>query len=185
MMKKIAVLFHDGFEELEALSVVDVMRRANLECTMVGMNDLEVISSHQIKITMDCKYDDSIISYDAIIIPGGMPGAANLKNDSRVIEIIKTFNDMGKIIGAICAGPIVLQQAGVIKNKTVTCFPGFEEQLIDADYQEALVLKDGNIITAKGPAAALAFAYELLEALGIDSQDIKSGMQYEYLKTNI
>ena len=166
-MKKVAVLFHDGFEEVEALSVVDIMRRANVECTMVGMDKLEVTN------------------YDAVVIPGGMPGASNLRDDSRVIDLVKQFNHDGKIIGAICAGPIVLQEADVIKGKTVTCYPGFEEQLIGSNYQEALVQRDENIITGKGPAAALAFGYTLLEALGCDSSVIKEGMQYTYLEKNI
>ena len=178
MMKKIAVLFHDGFEELEALSVVDVMRRAKIECTMVGMNKLEVISSHQIKIAMDRIFDDTIETYDAIVIPGGLPGATNLRDDSRVIKIVQKFNEANKIIGAICAGPIVL-------GKTVTCFPGFDTQLSSANYQEALVIIDNNIITGKGPAAALAFAYALLDALGGNSEEIKESMQYKYLEKNI
>ena len=114
-----------------------------------------------------------------------MPGATNLRDDPRVIELVKKFNVDNKIIGAICAGPIVLEKAGVIKEKTVTCYPGFETQLNSANYQEALVLKDGNIVTGKGPGAALAFAYTLLEALGIDSSEIKEGMQYKYLEENI
>lgn len=184
-MKKVAVLFHDGFEELEALSVVDIMRRSNVICTMVGMNKDEVTSSHQIKIKMDCLFNQDIYSYDAIVIPGGMPGASNLKEDQRVIDIVKKFNQDHKLIGAICAGPIVLQEADVIKGKTVTCFPGFEQQLISANYQEALVQVDENIVTAKGPAAALAFGYTLLEVLGCDSDVIKEGMQYKYLEKNI
>ena len=183
-MKKVAVLFHDVFEEVEALSVVDIMRRANVECTMVGMDKLEVTSSHQIKIKMDQIYD-GLDNYDAVVIPGGMPGASNLRDDSRVIDLVKQFNHDGKIIGAICAGPIVLQEADVIKGKTVTCYPGFEEQLIGSNYQEALVQRDENIITGKGPAAALAFGYTLLEALGCDSSVIKEGMQYTYLEKNI
>lgn len=185
MMKKIAVLFHDGFEELEALSVVDVMRRAKIECTMVGMNKLEVISSHQIKIAMDRIFDDTIETYDAIVIPGGLPGATNLRDDSRVIKIVQKFNEANKIIGAICAGPIVLEKAGIIEGKIVTCFPGFDTQLSSANYQEALVIIDNNIITGKGPAAALAFAYALLDALGGNSEEIKESMQYKYLEKNI
>ena len=169
-MKKVAVLFHDGFEEVEALSVVDIMRRAHVEST--------------IKIKMDQIYD-GLDNYDAVVIPGGMPGASNLRDDSRVIDLVKQFNHDGKIIGAICAGPIVLQEADVIKGKTVTCYPGFEEQLIGSNYQEALVQRDENIITGKGPAAALAFGYTLLEALGWDSSVIKEGMQYTYLEKNI
>lgn len=184
-MKKVAVLFHNGFEELEALSVVDIMRRAGVTCTMVGMNEDEVTSSHQIKIKMDLVYDNNLDDYDMVVIPGGMPGATNLRDDPRVIELVKQFNQANKIIGAICAGPIVLQKAGVIIGKTVTCYPGFETQLTSANYQEALVQVDGNIVTGKGPAAALAFGYTLLEQLGYNSDDIKEGMQYNYLSKNI
>lgn len=184
-MKKIAVLFHDGFEEIEALSVVDVLTRAGLECTMVGMNKLEVESCHKIKIIMNQIYDETIDSYDAVVIPGGLPGATNLRDDHRVIKIVQKFAAENKIIGAICAGPIVLEKAGVINEKKVTCYPGFDTQLVSANYQEALVIKDGNIITGKGPAAALAFAYELLDTLGIDSSEIKEGMQYKYLEEHL
>lgn len=184
-MKKVAVLFHDGFEELEALSVVDITRRANVECTMVGMDKEVVTSSHQIKISMDCVYDNNLDDYDMIVIPGGLPGATNLRDDNRVIELVKRFNENNKFIGAICAGPIVLQKADVIANKTVTCYPGFEDELTSANYQEALVQVDGNIITGKGPAAALAFSYTLLEQLGYDSDELKEGMQYKYLEKNI
>lgn len=184
-MSKVAVLFHDGFEEIEALSVVDVMRRGNVECTMVGMDKIEVTSSHQIKIKMDCIYNEELYNYDAVVIPGGIPGATNLRDDKRVIDLVKKFNDEGKVIGAICAGPIVLQAAKVIKDKVVTCYPGFEDDLVNAKYQEALVQVDANIVTGKGPAAALAFAYALLELLGHDSESIKEGMQYNYLKNNI
>ncbi|WRK54978.1 DJ-1/PfpI family protein [Coprobacillaceae bacterium CR2/5/TPMF4] len=97
-MKKVAVLFHDGFEELEALSVVDIMRRANVECTMVGMDKEVVTSSHQIKISMDCVYDNNLDDYDMIVIPGGLPGATNLRDDNRVIELVK---DLMKIINSL------------------------------------------------------------------------------------
>lgn len=184
-MKKIAVLFHDGFEVLEALSVVDVMTRANIECTMVGMDKLEVTSSHNIKVHMNCTYDEMSDDYDAIVIPGGLPGATNLRDDSRVIDLVQKFNQNNKIIGAICAGPIVLEKAGVIENKKVTCYPGFETQLTSANYQNSLVCKDENIITGRGPAASLAFSYCILDALGVDSLDVQDGMQYTYLKENI
>ena len=106
-MKKVAVLFHDGFEVLEALSVVDVMTRANVTCTMVGMDKLEVESSHHIKVVMDCLCDENIETYDALVIPGGLPGATNLRDDKRVIDLVQKFNNANKIVAAICAGPIV------------------------------------------------------------------------------
>ena len=170
-MKKVAVLFHDGFEVLEALSVVDVMTRANVTCTMVGMDKLEVESSHHIKVVMDCLCDENIETY--------------LRDDKRVIDLVQKFNNANKIVAAICAGPIVLEKAGVIKDKKVTCFPGFEKELTSAIYQDTLVYQDGNIITGRGPAASLAFSYCILEALGIDSSNIQEGMQYNFLKENI
>ena len=178
---KTAVLFKDGFEELEALSVVDIFRRANQEIVMIGMDSEFVVSSHDICIKMDDTYCQDLFNYDVLVIPGGMPGSTNLQKDHRVIELVQRFNEQHKLIGAICAGPIVLQTAGVLKDKTVTCSPGFENQLTDAKYQEALVIKDDNIITGKGPAAALQFGYTLLEAIGEDSSSLQKGMQYEFL----
>ena len=107
-MKKIAVLCKDGFEEIEALTPVDVLRRANVHVDLVGMDDLKVTSSHQITIQMDCVFNDQIKEYDGIVIPGGLPGATNLRDDARVIEIVQQFNQEHKLIAAICAGPIVL-----------------------------------------------------------------------------
>ena len=110
-MKKIAVLCKDGFEEIEALTPVDVLRRANVHVDLVGMDDLKVTSSHQITIQMDCVFNDQIKEYDGIVIPGGLPGATNLRDDARVIEIVQQFNREHKLIAAICAGPIVLAKA--------------------------------------------------------------------------
>ena len=180
-MKKIAVLCKDGFEEIEALTPVDVLRRANVHADLVGMDDLKVTSSHQITIQMDCVFNDQIKEYDGIVIPGGLPGATNLRDDARVIEIVQQFNQEHKLIAAICAGPIVLAKAGILKDKICTCSPGFETQLNGANYQEAIVQKDDHIITGKGPAAALEFGYTILESLGYDSSNLRQGMQYEHL----
>lgn len=179
--QKIAVLCKDGFEEIEALTPVDVLRRANVHVDLVGMDDLKVTSSHQITIQMDCVFNDQIKEYDGIVIPGGLPGATNLRDDARVIEIVQQFNLEHKLIAAICAGPIVLAKAGILKDKICTCSPGFETQLTGANYQEAIVQKDDHIITGKGPAAALEFGYTILESLGYDSSNLRQGMQYEYL----
>lgn len=179
--EKIAVLCKDGFEEIEALTPVDVLRRANVHVDLVGMDDLKVTSSHQITIQMDCVFNDQIKEYDGIVIPGGLPGATNLRDDARVIEIVQQFNQEYKLIAAICAGPIVLAKAGILKDKICTCSPGFETQLTGANYQEAIVQKDDHIITGKGPAAALEFGYTILESLGYDSSNLRQGMQYEYL----
>ena len=180
-MKKIAVLCKDGFEEIEALTPVDVLRRANVHVDLVGMDDLKVISSHQITIQMDCVFNDQIKEYDGIVIPGGLPGATNLRDDARVIEIVQQFNQEHKLIAAICAGPIVLAKADILNGKVCTCSPGFEDQLNGANYQEAIVQRDGNVITGKGPAAALEFGYTILEMLDYDTSNLRQGMQYNYL----
>ena len=180
-MKKIAVLCKDGFEEIEALTPVDVLRRANVHVDLVGMDDLKVTSSHQITIQMDCVFNDQIKEYDGIVIPGGLPGATNLRDDARVIEIVQQFNQEHKLIAAICAGPIVLAKADILNGKVCTCSPGFEDQLNGANYQEAIVQRDGNVITGKGPAAALEFGYTILEMLDYDTSNLRQGMQYNYL----
>ena len=180
-MKKIAVLFKDGYEEIEALTPVDILRRANVSVDMIGMDSKQVKSSHQIIIEMDKLFDETINEYDGIVLPGGLPGSTNLRDDQRVIDLIKSFHEQHKLIAAICAGPIALGKAGILKDKVCTCSPGFEDQLTGATYQEAIVQIDGNIITGKVPAAALEFGFSFLEYLGYDSQPLRQGMQYQYL----
>ena len=178
---KAAVLFKDGFEELEALSVVDVLRRANMTCQMIGMDALSVTSSHGIEIKVDQIFDESVYEADMVVLPGGLPGANSLRDDERVIDILKTFNQQKKWIAAICAGPIPLEKADVVAGKKFTCYPGFEKEIPSGIYQDVLVCCDQNIITGRGPAAALEFAYTILEKLGQPSKDIREGMQYHYL----
>lgn len=180
-MKKAIVLFKEGFEEVEALSVVDVFRRANMPCIMVGMDSLEVTSSHQITVKMDVLFDESVKDADMVVLPGGLPGANHLRDDERVIDLLKEFNAQNKWIGAICAGPISLEKAGIIKDKKFTCAPGFETQLPSGCHQNTLVEVDGNIITGRGPAASFEFGYVLLEKLGGDASPLREGMQYNFL----
>ncbi len=178
---KVVVLFKEGFEEVEALSVVDVMRRANVECEMVGMDSKEVVSSHQVKVTMDKTFDESVYEADVVVLPGGLPGATSLRDDERVIDLLKDFNAKNKWIAAICAGPISLEKAGVVAGKKYTCFPGFNDQIPSGDYQDVLVCVDQNIITGRGPAASFMFGYTILEQLGYSSKDLQVAMQYPYL----
>lgn len=179
---KAVVLFKDGFEEIEALSVVDVLRRANIICEMIGMDDLTVTSSHQIKIKMDKLFDETVYEADAVVLPGGLPGATSLRDDERVIDLLKDFNEKGKVVAAICAGPISLEKANIVEGKKYTCYPGFEKEIPSGIYQDTLICVDGNIVTGRGPAAALAFAYQILEKMGHDSSSISKAMQYDYIK---
>lgn len=181
-MDKVAVLFKEGYEEIEALTIVDVLRRANVECVMIGMDDMKVTSNHGVTIQMDQLFDTTLIdTINMVVLPGGMPGAKNLKEDIRVITLLQQMKEQNKYIGAICAAPIVLQEAGVITNKEVICYPGFEEDLKDAIIKEKLVVVDLPVITSKGPATALLFAYTLLEVLGIESESLQEAMQYQAL----
>lgn len=166
-MKKVLLFLAEGFEEVEAFTVVDYLRRKDIVVDTCSISDKDIQGAHKIIVKADRKIDEVNNSkdYDALVIPGGIPGATNLRDDERVIRLVKEFNEEGKIIAAICAGPIVLQRAGIIKGKEVTSYPGFEEDLKESIYKEDLVVQDGNIITARGPAVAVYFAMKLVENL--------------------
>jgi 4-methyl-5(b-hydroxyethyl)-thiazole monophosphate biosynthesis len=179
-MRKVIIPLAEGLEEIEAVTNIDVLRRAGVEVTTVCLaEDLKVVGDHGIEITADkninaVQADD----LDGIILPGGMPGAANLRDDERVIELVKNLNKANKLVAAICAAPIVLEKAGVIKDKLVTSYPGFEKEVTSCNYQQDRVVIDENIITARGPGVALEFAIKLVEYLvGSDkAQELKAAM---------
>jgi len=165
-LKEILVLLADGFEEVEALTVVDYLRRKDILVKTCSISKSKiVIGAHDIPVEADLLIDNirNIEDCNGVIIPGGMPGAENLKNSKAVINTVQKFYKEDKLIGAICAGPIVLKEAGIIEGKDITSYPGFEEDLKGGNYKEDLVVRDGNIITARGPAVAVYFALELIE----------------------
>lgn len=164
--KKVAVLFADGFEEIEALSVVDYLRRAEITVDMISIKDqLEVKGSHAIKLICDLKLSEIDQDYDAVVLPGGLPGAEYLRDSVEVISFVQKMNQAEKIVAAICAAPIGLERAGLTKGKVGTSYPGFEDQLSFDTYKEDIVVQDGNLITARGPATAVYFALKLIEVL--------------------
>ena len=179
-MKKACVLLAEGFEEIEALTVSDIIRRANITCDLVSIDAKVVKSSHGVVIESDKIFDESM-EYDLVVLPGGMPGAANLRDDERVIKFIKKQNEEGKLIGAICAAPIVLGKADLTNGRNITSYPGYEDELPNCNYLEDSVVVDNNIITSRGPATSMAFAYKLLEKLGYGdkAEAIASGMLYK------
>lgn len=187
-MKKVLVMLADGFEVIEALSVVDVCARAQIECHTCSIDEREVNSSHNIKIIADKTLQaDDLFTYDAIVLPGGMPGATNLKNSVRVVELVKEYYALGKIVAAICAAPIVLAKAGIVDGRIITSYPGFREQLGNCIYKEdEVVVVDNNIITSRGPATALAFALEIINKLGYEEEakTIKEGMLINFFLEN-
>lgn len=183
-MKKIAVMLADGFEEIEALTVVDVLRRAGMTCNTVGVTGATVTGSHGIPVIADMTIADSIADYDMIVLPGGLPGATNLRDCEQVIAYVKAFNeDPDKFVAAICAAPMCFAKAGIATGRTITSYPDDEYRALfkDANYIEDLVAVDGHMITSRGPATTLEFAFTLLEALGGDSAGLREGMQYNRL----
>ena len=185
-MKKIAVFLADGYEEIEALTVVDVTRRAGMKCDIVSIEDEVVRSAHDDFVKADKLLNvEEIKEYDMIVFPGGLPGAENLAKDERIIDLVKYFDEEKKFIAAICASPaMVLSAAEIEENRYITAYPGedFEEMLEKANYIEELVVVDGNIITSRGPATTLLFAYKIVDILGGDSEALKEGMLWNKLE---
>ena len=176
-MAKVAVILANGFEEIEALTVVDVLRRANITCHMVGFED-RVTGSHAIQVQADRVFDGDLSDYDMIVLPGGMPGSAHLRDNEQLIAELQKCEQVGKKVAAICAAPIVLNRAGLLKDKEFTCYDGVQEQIADGHYRKETVVVDGHLITSRGPATALAFAYNLVEQLGGDADALREAMLY-------
>ena len=176
-MAKVAVILADGFEEIEALTVVDVLRRANITCHMVGF-EAQVTGSHAIQVQADRVFDGDLSDYDLIVLPGGMPGSANLRDHELLIAELQKCEQAGKKVAAICAAPIVLNRAGLLKDKEFTCYDGVQEQIADGHYRKETVVVDGQLTTSRGPATALAFAYNLVEQLGGDANGLREAMLY-------
>lgn len=158
---RILVFLASGFEEIEALTVVDYLRRIEgSEVNLVSITgDKYVEGAHDIVVKADLLLEGiyGIDSYDGLVIPGGMPGASNLRDNKEVIEIVQKFHADKKIIAAICAGPIVLEEAKIVDNRKITSYPGFEEIFANSVYLEDNVVIDENLITARGPALAIDF----------------------------
>ena len=176
-MPKVAVILANGFEEIEALTVVDVLRRANITCHMVGFEDT-VTGSHAIQVQTNRVFDENLSEYDMIVLPGGMPGSAHLRDNEQLITELQKFEKIGKKVAAICAAPIALNQAGLLEGRNFTCYDGVQEQIANGHYHKETVVVDGNVITSRGPATALAFAYHLVDTLGGDAESLRNGMLY-------
>lgn len=173
-----AVLLADGFEEIEAVTIIDVLRRAGIEVHVVATNDRDEASGdHGIVVAADMRLAD-LKDHDAIILPGGYPGAASLRDNDAVIALIREADAAGKLVAAMCAAPIALGRAGVLAGRTYTCYPGVEQQIPDGTPVTDVVVVDGHVITSRGPGTALAFAYALVDALGGDSVTVCDRMLY-------
>ena len=176
----VAIFLAHGFEEIEAISVIDILRRANIKVQVVGVPDIYITGSHEITVKCDISESDFYFSNDIkmIVFPGGMPGALNLQQSDFINNIIDVALERKKYISAICAAPMILGQLGLLRDRKAVCFPDFEDRLFGATITNKNVCKDGNFITAKGPGAAIEFALKILEILrGVsETQSIKKSM---------
>ena len=165
-MKKVLVILAPGFEEIETVTVVDILRRAGARVTLAGTEDGTLQGSRGINLVPDSRLNDvDVDDFDMVILPGGQPGTSNLQKDERVRAILLKMNQDDKKIAAICAAPVVLQSAGLLESKTFTSHPSVKDELKDVPYSENRVVVDGNIITSRSPGTAMEFAMKLVEIL--------------------
>lgn len=178
-MSKVLIPLAEGFEEIEALSLIDILRRAEIEVITAGLAKDLVEGAHNVSVKADALLDEvDANSFDMILLPGGLPGAEYLAKSAKVKSILQNFDAEKKLIGAICAAPWALGEAGVLKNK-YTCYPGFEDQVGKDGYTDSqAVVSDENIITSRGPATAMEFALEIVRR-------IKGEDKYKELKTGL
>jgi 4-methyl-5(b-hydroxyethyl)-thiazole monophosphate biosynthesis len=161
---KVMIPLAEGFEEIEAMTVIDVLRRAGFQVDTIGIVGSVILSAHGIRVMVDKRLNEiAPDQYDAIILPGGSPGYINLGRSSKLIEIIKKFNGQNKLIAAICGAPSILAKEGLLDNKKATIYPGNEKLL--AYPRDGPVVVDGNIITSQGPGTSMDFALKIVEKL--------------------
>ncbi len=167
MKKKVLVILAEGFEDIEAITPIDILRRINVEVIVAGLSGDTVKSARGVVVTADRVLSDTDNSYDAVILPGGMPGAEHLASSAKVKKIVLEMHEKGKIVAAICASPaLILAPMGLLDGKKATCFPGMEENFsAKVKFSQDKVVQDGNIITSRGPATAFLFSLKIAENL--------------------
>lgn len=188
-MAKFFVLLADGCEDVEAITVIDYLRRVDVDVLTVSISDkLELLSKSKIVIKADAIFDD--VDFDGglgLYIPGGTQGAESLRDDDRVIDLVRKFDEAGKLVAGICAGPIVLNRAGVLENKKATSFPSLRDDLdkLGSYVDDELVVTDGNITTSRGAATTVYLALRLAEILqGREAvEELMAGTQHEAVES--
>lgn len=180
---KTLMLISDGFEEIEAVTTIDVLRRCGIEvdiCSTTGSK--EITGAHDIKMFTDILIENIALDYDALLLPGGLPNSHTLRDDERVINIVKEYDEKGKTVAAICAAPCILERAGVLSGKKVTAYPGAINEK-EVQYNKVKTIKDGNIITGNGVGGAIDFALEIASALGKGdiAKEVRESILYDWL----
>ena len=165
-MANILIPISNGFEEIEAISVIDICRRANIEVKIAAVEELLTVGAHNIKIQADCKIEDiNSDDFDMIVLPGGLPNAFTLAENNKVQSLLKEFKEKKKKIAAICAAPYALHKADVL-NENFTCYPSFEEKIrLNGYHNNDSIVIDNDVITSRGPATAMVFALEIVNIL--------------------
>ncbi|MBN1256249.1 MAG: DJ-1/PfpI family protein [Planctomycetes bacterium] len=180
MAKKAVVVLAPGFEDIEAITIIDVLRRAGVEVKVASVGNTTVESAHGVPVTADLKIDAIKDTPDAIILPGGLPGSENLGKSKETKKLAEAVAAAGGLCAAICAAPaLTLGQWGLLDGKTATCYPSFEKQFpVSVEHSEDRVVVDGKVVTSRGPGTALEFALTLVEIL-VDSKtagELQQGM---------
>ena len=189
-MAKVYEFLANGFEEIEGLAPVDILRRGGVEVKTVSITGSEwVETAHGITLKADLKFEDvaSFEDADMLLLPGGMPGSTHLNEHEGVRQALIAQHKAGKRIGAICAAPMVLASTGILEGKKATCYPGFEQYFGEStEYTATLFQEDGNVITGEGPAATLPYAYKILSYF-VSKETVaalQDGMMYNHLMKN-
>lgn len=183
MSKKICVFFADGFEEIEGLTVVDLLRRAELEVTTISITEKKTIrGAHGIEVMADCLFEEmNFERIDMLVLPGGMPGTIHLSEHAALQELLKQYHQRQQYIAAICAAPGVLGELGFLQGRKATCYPGMEGKLCGAEVVTAPVAVDGHIITSRGMGTAIDFSLALIKVLlGTEMEEkIRTSIVYQ------
>lgn len=166
-MKTVMIPLADGFEEVEAVTIIDVLRRADMQVTVAGIGGPILQGAHSLRVEADCILEECRgDAFDLVVLPGGMPGAANLAESEMLLETVKRQYAEGRLLGAICAAPaVVLADKGIVDSEKMAAYPGFRERIPDGRGVTDMVCHDGMVITGAGPGAAMEFSLELVKAL--------------------
>ena len=181
-MAKVYEFLANGFEEVEALAPVDILRRGGVEVKMVSITGSNLVeSSHGVVVKADLLFENitDFSDADLLMLPGGMPGSKNLNEHEGVRKALKEQFEKGKRVAAICAAPIALERAGVLEGKEFTAYPGVGENIKGGKFREELVVKDGNVITSRGPATSMEFAFIIAEVLGVNADEQIKGTLWD------
>ena len=179
-MKRVAVMLAPGYEEGEALMVVDIIRRGGFEVDAVGLLGREVAGGHGVTALADKVFDGSLEGYDMVVLPGGYDGAAAMRDHDAFLDAVRAMDAAGKWVCAICAAPIALDRAGLLDGKTYTCYPTTAASIEapGSTWVDEVVYVDGNRVYSQGPGTTFHFAYALVDVLGGDGDKLREAMLY-------